>query len=239
MSEIRVNVEGAPEAVAKFFKEMGQTQFIKGDKTTFVETLLPPINIENGIQISGSAQVGGEALSTTEEKKTRKPRQKKEDKVEVTEETPDPEFEGVPGEDENIVVTGKFPNVEGLFDNLPKAETLEFPPLKPIDTVEEVIEAQVTEREIIEEKVEETVKNEQDIPEREISLPEVKEALKEYGLWVVEQGNESHYAKEYLVALLRKYGKVEASKDLDAEGRNAVFHAAVNRVPMEELEEFK
>ena len=104
---------------------------------------------------------------------------------------------------------------------------------------EEVIEAQVTEREIIKEKVEETAKNEQDIPEREISFPEVKEALKEYGLWVVEQGNESHSAKEYLVALLRKYGKVEASKDLDAEGRNAVFNAAIGRVPMEELEEFK
>ena len=201
MSEIRVNVEGAPEAVAKFFKEMGQTQFIEGDKTTFVEALLPPINNENGVQVSGIAQAGEEVLPTTEEKKTRKPRQKKEYKVEVTEESPDPEFEGVPGE--------------------------------------EVIEAQVTEREIIEEKVGETAKNEQDIPEREISLPEVKEALKEYGLWVVEQGNESHSAKEYLVALLRKYGKVEASKDLDAEGRNAVFHAAVNRVPMEELEEFK
>ena len=201
MSEIRVNVEGAPEAVARFFKEMGQTQRIGGDKTTFVETNLSTTNDENGVQISGIAQVGGEILPTTEEKKTRKPRQKKEDKVEVTEESPDPEFEGVPGE--------------------------------------EVIEAQVTEREIIEEKVEETAKNEQDIPEREISLPEVKEALKEYGLWVVEQGNESHSAKEYLVALLRKYGKVEASKDLDAEGRNAVFHAAVDRVPMEELEEFK
>ena len=201
MSDIRVNVEGAPEAVAKFFKEMGQTQFIGGDKTTFVETNLSTTNDENGVQISGIAQVGGEILPTTEEKKTRKPRQKKEEKVEVTEESPDPEFEGVPGE--------------------------------------EVIEAQVTEREIIEEKAEETVKNEQDIPEREISLPEVKEALKEYGLWVVEQGNESHSAKEYLVALLRKYGKVEASKDLDAEGRNAVFHAAVDRVPMEELEEFK
>ena len=201
MSDIRVNVEGAPEAVAKFFKEMGQTQFIGGDKTTFVETNLSTTNDENGVQISGIAQVGGEILPTTEEKKTRKPRQKKEEKVEVTEETPDPEFEGVPGE--------------------------------------EVIEAQVTEREIIEEKAEEAVKNEQDIPEREISLPEVKEALKEYGLWVVEQGNESHSAKEYLVALLRKYGKVEASKDLDAEGRNAVFHAAVDRVPMEELEEFK
>ena len=201
MSEIRVNVEGAPEAVAKFFKEMGQTQFIGGGKTTFVETNLSTTNDENGVQIAGMAQAGGEILPTTGEKKTRKPRQKKEEKVEVTEETPDPEFEGVPGE--------------------------------------EVIEAQVTEREIIEEKAEEAVKNEQDIPEREISLPEVKEALKEYGLWVVEQGNESHSAKEYLVALLRKYGKVEASKDLDAEGRNAVFHAAVDRVPMEELEEFK
>ena len=192
MSEIRVNVEGAPEAVAKFFKEMGQTQISR-------ENLCNEVSEE--VINAYCDHVVNEAAEPKEEKKTRKPRQKKEDKVEVTEEAPDPEFEGVPGE--------------------------------------EVIEAQVTEREIIEEKVEETAKNEQDIPEREISLPEVKEALKEYGLWVVEQGNESHSAKEYLVALLRKYGKVEASKDLDAEGRNAVFNAAVGRVPMEELEEFK
>lgn len=192
MSEIRVNVEGAPEAVAKFFKEMGQTQISR-------ENLCNEVSEE--VINAYCDHVVNEAAEPKEEKKTRKPRQKKEDKVEVTEESPDPEFEGVPGED--------------------------------------VIEVQVTEREIIEEKVEETAKNEQDIPEREISLPEVKEALKEYGLWVVEQGNESHSAKEYLVALLRKYGKVEASKDLDAEGRNAVFNAAVGRVPMEELEEFK
>lgn len=192
MSEIRVNVEGAPEAVAKFFKEMGQTQISR-------ENLCNEVSEE--VINAYCDHVVNEAAEPKEEKKTRKPRQKKEDKVEVTEEAPDPEFEGVPGE--------------------------------------EVIEAQVTEREIIEEKVEETVKNEQDIPEREISLPEVKEALKEYGLWVVEQGNESHSAKEYLVALLRKYGNVEASKDLDAEGRNAVFNAAVDRVPMEELEGFK
>lgn len=192
MSEIRVNVEGAPEAVAKFFKEMGQTQISR-------ENLCNEVSEE--VINAYCDHVVNEAAEPKEEKKTRKPRQKKENKVEVTEESPDPEFEGVPGE--------------------------------------EVIEAQVTEREIIEEKVEETVKNEQDIPEREISLPEVKEALKEYGLWVVEQGNESHSAKEYLVALLRKYGKVEASKDLDAEGRNAVFNAAVDRVPMEALEEWK
>ena len=192
MSEIRVNVEGAPEAVAKFFKEMGQTQLSR-------ENLCNEVSEE--VINAYCDHVVNEAAEPRVEKKTRKPRQKKEDKVEVTEEAPDPEFEGVPGE--------------------------------------EVIEAQVTEREIIEEKVEETAKNEQDIPEREISLPEVKEALKEYGLWVVEMGHESHSAKEYLVALLRKYGKVEASKDLDAEGRNAVFNAAVDRVPMEELEEFK
>ena len=197
MSEIRVNVEGAPEAVAKFFKEMGQTQFIEGDKTTFVEAILPPINIENGVQISGDVQVGGEDLPTTEEKKTRKPRQKKEDKVEVTEEAPDSEFEGVPGE--------------------------------------EVIEAQVTEREIIKE----TVKNEQENPEREISLPEVKEALKEYGLWIVEQGHESASAKDYLIALLRKYGEAGSTKDLKEENYKKVFDAAVGREPMEALEGFK
>ena len=212
MSEIRVNVEGAPEAVAKFFKEMGQTQFIENhvveDRTPLnrIGDMKIAVNVDaesvyNKITEKVSQDIDSKNDEPKEEKKTRKPRQKKEDKVEVTEEAPDPEFEGVPGE--------------------------------------EVIEAQVTEREIIEEKVEETVKNEQDIPEREISLPEVKEALKEYGLWVVEHGNESHSAKEYLVALLRKYGKVEASKDLDSEGRKGVFNAEVDRVPMEELEEFK
>ena len=185
---------GEPILPLSRIKDLGVDKAKEGSEKTVV------VEIKNGEEeVVEVCPV--EVYQIKEEKKTRKPRQKKEDKVEVTEEAPDPEFEGVPGE--------------------------------------EVIEAQVTEREIIEEKVEETVKNEQDIPEQEISLPEVKEALKEYGLWVVEQGNESHSAKEYLVALLRKYGKVEASKDLDAEGRNAVFNAAVDRVPMEELEGFK
>lgn len=192
MDSIKVNVEGAPEAVAKFFKEMGRTQFIgnhvaegtaslsriEGMKTADnvdAEAVCNK-NTEKVSQDSGSKNDG-----TKEEKKKRKPRQKKEDKVEVTEEAPDSEFEGVPSE--------------------------------------EVIEAQVT--------------------EREISLPEVKEALKEYGLWIVEQGHESASAKDYLIALLRKYGEAGSTKELKEENYKKVFDAAVGREPMEALEEWK
>ena len=199
MSEIRVNVEGAPEAVAKFFKEMGQTQRIGESFVKAAENLCDEVTEE--VINAYCDRIVEEAKEPKEEKKARKPRQKKEEKlVEYIGkgELPDPEFEGVPDE-------------------------------------ETVVEAEV----VVPEPEVNTEPSEAAFPEESHSLPEVKEALKEYGLWVVEQGNESHSAKEYLVALLRKYGKVEASRDLDAEGRNAVFHAAVNRVPMEELEEFK
>ena len=212
MSNIKVNVEGAPEAVAKFFKEMGQPHFIENHVVEDAAPLSRIGDMEIAVNVDAEAvcnkiteKVSQDSDSKNdgpkEEKKTRKPRQKKEDKVEVTEEAPDSEFEGVPGE--------------------------------------EVIEAQVTERDIIKEKVEETIKNEQETPEREISLPEVKEALKEYGLWIVEQGHESASAKDYLIALLRKYGEVDSTKDLKEEDYKKVFDAAVGRESMEALEEWK
>ena len=192
MDSIRVNVEGAPEAVAKFFKEMGRTQFIGNHVAedtaplSRIEGMKTAVNVDaedvcNKITEKVSQDSDSKNDGTKEEKKKRKPRQKKEDKVEVTEEAPDSEFEGVPGE--------------------------------------EVIEAQVT--------------------EREISLPEVKEALKEYGLWIVEQGHESASAKDYLIALLRKYGEAGSTKELKEENYKKVFDAAVGREPMEALEEWK
>lgn len=192
MDSIRVNVEGSPEAVAKFFKDMGQTQFIGNHvaedtaSLSRIEGMKTTVNVDaeavcNKITEKVSQDSDSKNEGPKEEKKTRKPRQKKEDKVEVTEEAPDSEFEGVPGE--------------------------------------EVIEAQVT--------------------EREISLPEVKEALKEYGLWIVEQGHESASAKDYLIALLRKYGEAGSTKELKEEKYKKVFDAAVAREPMDALEEWK
>ena len=212
MSEIRVNVEGAPEAVAKFFKEMGQTHFVGVDEarvgcesTSFIE--VSP-EVDEPVEICPV-----EVYQIKNEKKpSRKPRQKKTEDMtiepEVVEnETPDPEFADLPDVDvapsENIVMEGKY-KCDVDFDNLPKAENLEPSEIK------------------------------------KLKIQDVKEALKEYGIWIVEQGHESASAKEYLIALLRKFGNgVTATADLSEEYYEAVFQAAVNRVPKEELEEYK
>lgn len=94
MSEIRVNVEGAPEAVAKFFKEMGQTKFIenhvKEDRTPLnrIGDMKIAVNVDaeavyNKITEKVSQDIDSKNDELKEEKKTRKPRQKKEDKVEA------------------------------------------------------------------------------------------------------------------------------------------------------------
>ena len=147
MSNIRVNVEGAPEAVAKFFKEMGRTQFIENHvaedtaSLSRIEGMKTTVNVDaeavcNKITEKVSQDSESKNEGPKEEKKTRKPRQKKEDKVEVTAEAPDSEFEGVPSEE-------------------PKGED----------------------------------------KAPAVTLPMVKEALKEYGIWIVEQGHESSSAK--------------------------------------------
>lgn len=166
MKDIRVNVEGAPEDVAKFFKEMGQSYF--------GADLSPMPNVASVEE--KNALLGKEEVEVKEDKKERKPRQKKSEKEEVK--NTDPEFEGVPSEE---------PKKGG------KASA--------------------------------------------VTLPMVKEALKEYGIWIVEQGHESSSAKNYLIALLKKYGGVDATKDLKEEDYEKVFNAAVAREPMEDLEQ--
>ena len=168
MKDIRVNVEGAPEDVAKFFKEMGQNYF-GGD--------LSPTPNEVSVEEKNTL-LEKEEVEVKEDKKERKPRQKKAEKEEVK--NPDPEFEGVPSE-------------ELKEESKPSA----------------------------------------------VTLPMVKEALKEYGIWIVEQGHESSSAKNYLIALLKKYGGVGATKDLKEEDYEKVFNAAVAREPMEALGEWK
>ena len=186
MSNIKVNVEGAPEAVAKFFKEMGQTHFVSVDVIEGEETF----EESEAIEVC--------PVEAKEEKKPRKSRQKKTEEKPVEEETPDPEFA-----------------------DLPDSEGMPSEDVQP--EVQSVKEDGVTEAEPV-----------------KLKIQDVKEALKEYGIWIVEQGHESSSAKEYLIALLRKFGNgAKSTAELSEEHYDAVFQAAVNRVPKEELEEYK
>ena len=73
----------------------------------------------------------------------------------------------------------------------------------------------------------------------EITLPMVQGALKEYGIWAVEQGADPKAAKAYLIAILRKYGRgATGTKLLYEVDYKPVFDAAVARVPMADLDEF-
>ena len=192
MSEIRVNVEGAPEAVAKFFKEMGQTHFVSVDILEGEEALEEPEAVEVC------------PVEVKEEKKPRKPRQKKtEEKVVEAE----------------VLVEEEYPDPE--FADLPDSEVT---PSEDIQSEVQIVkEDGVTEAEPV-----------------KLKIQDVKEALKEYGIWIVEQGHESASAKEYLIALLRKFGNdAKSTAELSEEYYEAVFQAAVNRVPKEELEEYK
>lgn len=83
---------------------------------------------------------------------------------------------------------------------------------------------------------EEIIKQEDKKP---ITLPEVKEALTQYGIWLTQQGNESSSVKPYLVALMKKYcGGADHTTKILPEYYAPLFEACVSRVPTSELEEY-
>jgi hypothetical protein len=211
---LRVNVEGSPEAVAKFFKEMGKESFeypkigqaplddfsnveyeYRGEKPEPTEankgTVNPDVFVEEAQKekIAELVETDPKVIEKVTGKKPGRPKKEKAVEPEVV--TPDPEFSDLPDVAENATT---------------EAPEIAEEPEKPSVT-------------------------------REM----VQAALKEYGLWL-DQGRTvpRGQIKPYLLALLRKYGNkgVTGTPDLEEQYFEAVMNAAVSRIPPFELEEF-
>ena len=215
---LRVNVEGSPEAVAKFFKEMGSAR-----ATEFHHEFIAPPNIDaetSDLRIGnvpvenflseankGTVNLDVHVEETSEKKTERKPegtdpkviekitgkklgRPKKEKFVEPEIVTPDPEFSDLPDVAENATT---------------EAPEIAEDPEKPSVT-------------------------------REM----VQAALKEYGIWLDQGQNVPRgQIRSYLYALTKKFGNgVSGTPDLEEQYFEAVMNAAVSRIPPFELEEF-
>lgn len=194
MSEIKVHVEGAPSAVAEFFREMGRGGkylggFIQEDseipEIISCETVLQEADLNEHVE-------NLKHVTTEVAEKPRRGRPRKEASAPVAD--PDPEFAELP--DQTL------------------AEAPEPSDSEPTPAPE---------------------------PEKpKLTLPQVQAALKEYGTWATEQGHDAPSVKPYLIALLRKYGNgANGTAELKEDYWQAVFDAAVSRVPLTELEEFR
>lgn len=214
---LRVNVEGSPEAVAKFFKEMGSartTEFhhefmappnLDAETSDLrighdpVENFLPEAN--NGAmnldvfveeaqkeKIAELVETDPKVIEKVTGKKPGRPKKEKAVEPEVV--TPDPEFSDLPDVAENA--------------------TTEAP-------------------EVVEE------------PEKPLVTREmVQAALKEYGIWLQQTGEvKQGQIRPYLYALTKKFGNgVSGTPGLEEQYFEAVMQAAVSRIPPIELEEY-
>lgn len=210
---IRVNVEGSPEAVARFFKEMGKESFeypkigqaplddfsnveyeYRGEKTEPTEANKGTVNLDVFVEeaqkekIAELAKTDPKVIEKVTGKKPGRPKKEKFVEPEVV--APDPEFSDLPDVAENA--------------------TTEAP-----EVVEEPEKPSVT---------------------REM----VQAALKQYGLWLDQGQNVPRgQIRSYLYALTKKFGNgVSGTPDLEEQYFEAVMHAAVSRIPPFELEEF-
>lgn len=197
MSEIKVHVEGAPSAVAEFFREMGRGGQYFGEVIPEDSEIPEIISCETVLQEAVSDDLA-ENLKQAAGEVTEKPRRgrpRKEAPAPVAD--PDPEFAELPDQTP-VKQTGDSGELESPEQPAPEPE-------KP-----------------------------------KLTLPQVQAALKEYGIWATEQGHDAPSVKPYLIALLRKYGNgANGTAELKEEYWQAVFDAAVSRVPLMELEEFR
>ena len=210
---IRVNVEGSPEAVAKFFKEMGRDSFeypkigqaplddfsnveyeYRVEKPEPTEankgTVNPDVFVEEAQKekIAESAETDPKVIEKVTGKKPGRPKKEKVVEPEVV--APDPEFSDLPDVAENATT---------------EAPEIAEDPEKPSVT-------------------------------REM----VQAALKEYGIWL-DQGQKvpRGQIRSYLYALTKKFGNgVSGTPDLEEQYFEAVMQAAASRVPVSELEEY-
>lgn len=226
MSEIKVHVEGAPSAVAEFFREMGR----KDHPLSHLFASRNEILKEHNPRIYDTEDFDGE--------------------IPPFHETPCTEDSEAP---EIISCETVFP--EALSDNLDEnmkriaAEVAEKPhrgrPRKetPAPVADPDPEFAELPDQTLAEAPEPSDSEPTPAPEPEktkLTLPQVQAALKEYGIWATEQGHDAPSVKPYLIALLRKYGNgANGTAELKEDYWQAVFDAAVSRVPLTELEEFR
>lgn len=244
---LRVNVEGSPEAVAKFFKEMGGTRTIGalpdlaapyglvGESSDCVFAhcggKIPPFN-------NGSETKNWSGIDSTEQKTSIT-------NVTIvnTKESSSEESSYIEEKINEIAKTGKKPG-------RPKKEKFVEPevvtPDPEFSDLPDVAENATTE-------AQEDIYT--DIDWGGISLDEcspaepekpsvtremVQAALKEYGAWL-DQGQKvpRGQIRPYLYALTKKFGNgVSGTPGLEEQYFEAVMHAAVSRVPVSELEEY-
>lgn len=219
---IRVNVEGNPEEVASFFKEMGSTR-----ATEFHHEFMAPPNLDaetSDLRIGHDpvgkflpeADKGTVSLDVHIEESLEKKTERKSEGVEYkslsnTVKPDSPKKLGRPKKEKAVEPEVVTPDPE--FSDLP-----------------DVAENATTEApEIVQE------------PEKPLVTREmVQAALKDYGLWL-DQGRTvpRGQIRPYLYALTKKFGNgVSGTPDLEEQYFEAVMQAAVSRIPVSELEEY-
>src|SRR5574344_1620435 len=211
MSNVKVYVEGEPQAVAEFFKMLYSCH----DESPAIEEI--PIT---------------EETSSTEEAPMEKPhrgrRRKKvaEEALDIT--------ENVAPEDKEIIKQDVAPEVvkEDLTTEATIKQNLivEEQDSEPITTVASVDE------EFVDVSVEGTVVEEHE--EKPVTLPMVVEALKEYARYLQMRGGYENRVRGFLEAIMLKNAGVKATKDIPEDKLEAVFRDCVDRVNPETLEEY-
>lgn len=221
---IRVNVEGNPEEVASFFKEMGSTR-----ATEFHHEFMAPPNLDaetSDLRIGHDpvekflpeADKGTVSLDVLIEEAPEKKMERKSEGAEYkslsnTVKPDSPKKPGRPKKEKAVEPEVVAPDPE--FSDLPD--------------IKNSLIADVSKNVIAEE------------PERPLVTREmVQAALKEYGIWLQQTGEiKQGQIRPYLYALTKKFGNgVSGTPDLEEQYFEAVMQAAVSRTPPIELEEY-
>lgn len=216
---IRVNVEGNPEEVAAFFKEMGSTR-----ATEFHHEFMAPPNLDaetSDLRIGhdpvekflpeadkGTMSLDVHIEESLEKKTERKPEGTEYKSLSNTFKEATPKKPGRPKKEKAVKPEVVTPDPE--FSDLPGV-------------------AENATTEVIEEPEKPSVTREM-----------VQAALKEYGIWLQQTGEvKQGQIRPYLYALTKKFGNgVTGTPDLGEQYFGAVMQAAVSRIPPFELEEF-
>lgn len=233
MSEIKVHVEGAPIAVAEFFREMGKAKYplsslfasrndiLKEHDSRIYDTgsfdgEVPPFHEIPCGEGTTNVLIEPRDLAPEEMIQEADLNEHTESLKAKAQEYAEKPRRGRPRKETPPPVADPDPEFAELPDQTPLEQTGDSGELEsPEPSAPE--------------------------PEKpKLTLPQVQAALKEYGIWATEQGHDAPSVKPYLIALLRKYGNgANGTAELKEADWQAVFDAAVSRVPLTELEEFR
>lgn len=220
---VKVNVEGSPEAVAKFFREMGK------ESLEYPRIGQAPLEDFSAIEYK---YVGGEINSPTntivpEEDLSKQKTSVTNVTIVNTKESSSEEVSHIEEKVHEAMKTGKKlgrPKKEKAVE--PEVVT----PDPEFSDLPDVAENATTEAPEIAED-----------PEKpSVTREMVQAALKEYGIWLDQGQNVPRgQIRPYLYALTKKFGNgVSGTPDLEEQYFEAVMQAAVSRVPVSELEEY-